>query len=325
MLIQFFKKNSPSSFIFLPLFALLFWIIAFYSKQNTFLISGAPFYDIIVNKLQSFHFMAVLIAFLLVIAEAFLLNYIVNENGILAKPSMLPALFYIIFMSNDSTLLILHPIIFSNFFTLLAIHKLISSYQKDIAFSNAFDAGVLLSIASFFYFPNILLYPLLGIGLVYFRTFNWREWVISFFGVLLPFTFVFTYAYWNDSLANWVDLNIFHPIMVDQSKLSLSKSFYFMFSVILLIILFSFGKLFTGFLDASQKNKKGILFLIWFTVLALISLLIPTAPSICKYASLSIPVSVFCANYFLKIKKKWWGDLLFYLLLISIFINVYSG
>ena len=170
-----------------------------------------PLYEILAKPLNNFHYLATLIAFILIVCEAFLLNYIVNENEILTKPSFLPALFYIVFMSNDSTLLMLHPLLFANFFLLLAINKIISSYRKDNAFSNAFDAGILLSLSTLFYFPCIVFLPILGIGFILFRPFNWREWIISFIGILLPYSFVFTYYFWNNLLGDWLNIKLFFP------------------------------------------------------------------------------------------------------------------
>lgn len=320
MLIRFFKNNNPSSFILLPLFALVLWIVGFFLDQNSAVKYSMPFYEALANSISNIPFLAVFIAFVLVIAEAFLLNYIVNENEILAKPSFLPALFYIVFMSNDSGMLLLHPLVFSNFFILLGIHKLVNSYRKDNAFSNAFDAGVFFSIATLFYFPAIVFLPLLGIGFILFRPFNWREWMITFLGVLMPYVFVFTYYFWNDTLISWLENKLLSRLD-DQLNLYSSNSFYFILSAGWFIVLLSIGKLFGDHSDTSQKNKKGLLLLIWASLFALLSVFIAQEISIRSFSALAIPFSVFCANYFLKIKKKWWAELLFIFLLTSVFVN----
>jgi hypothetical protein len=321
MIIRFFKSNNPLTFILLPLLALLLWITGFCWGQSVVVKYSMPLYEILIKPISSIHFVGTLIAFILVVLEAFLLNYIVNENEILPKPSYLPALFYIVFMSSDNTLLMIYPLIVANLFILLAIYKLVSSYRKDSAFSNAFDAGILLSIATLFYIPCLVFLPILGIGFILFRPFNWREWLISFIGVLVPYTFVFTYYFWNDRSGYFGDVKLFFSGWHQHTALVLSKSFYFMFTVSVVILLFSFRKLFVGILDASQKNKKGIILLLWFSVLAMLSIFIAPSVSIRSFSSLAIPVSIFCANYFLKIKKSWWAELLFILLIASVFIN----
>lgn len=269
MLIGFFKNNNPSSFIILPLFALFFWVPGFFTGATTY-DYGMPFYTALIKWFGSAGTFATIFAYILVVAQAFLLNFIVNENEVLTKPSFLPALLYILFMSSDTAQLTLYPLLFANLFILLAIHKLVSAYRKDTAFPNSFDAGLLLSVATLFYFPCIVFFPLLYVGFILFRPFNWREWVIALIGIATPFTFVFTYYFWNDMLASLWSKQLFYP-NPQRSNLATSEGFYVMLSACLLVVLFSFGKLFTGFSDASQKNKKGVSLLLWLTALALLS------------------------------------------------------
>lgn len=321
MFIQFFKNNNPASYILLPVFALVLWIPGFFLDHTIVFQNSMPLYEMLARPFAGIPFLATILAFLLIVAEAFILNYIVNENEVLSSPSFLPALFYIVYMSNSKEKLMLHPLLFANFFMLLAIYKLVSSYRKNTAFSQAFDAGLLFSIATLFYLPSFVFLPLLGIGLFIFRPFNWREWVISFFGVLVPFAFVITYYFWYDSLDDLLFDKIFYSIFKDQPKLSYPSSFYFMTGFGWFIVALSIGKLFSRLTGVSQKTKKGILLFIWFFALGIVSVIV--APEIStKYLSfLAISAAVFCANYFLRIKKQWWGESLFILLLVAIFIN----
>ena len=321
MFIQFFKNNSPASFILLPLFALVLWVPGFFSEQNIIVQNSMPLYEMLERPLAGIPLVATLFAFLLIVGEAFLLNFIVNENEVLSSPTFLPALFYIVYMSNDIAKLSLNPMLFANFFILLAIYKLVSSYRKNIAFSQAFDAGFLFSIATLFYLPSIVFLPILGIGLLIFRPFNWREWFITFIGVFVPFSFVLMYYFWYNDLEYLLYDKIFYSIFREPPKLKYSFSFYFMLGVGWFIVLLSIRKLFSRLTGASQKTKKGILLFIWFFIFSLISVII--APGIStKYLSfLAIPAAVFCSNYFLRLKKQWWGEFIFILLLSAIFIN----
>ncbi len=321
MFIQFFKNDNPASYILLPIFALVLWVPGFFLDHNVVLQNSMPFYEMLARPFVGIPFLATLLAFLLIVGEAFLLNYIVNENEVLSSPSFLPALFYIVYMSNSNEKLMLYPLLFSNLFMLLAIYKLVSSYRKNTAFSQAFDAGLLFSIATLFYLPSVVFFPLLGIGLLIFRPFNWREWVISFLGVLVPFALVLTYYFWYDSLSDLLFDKIFYTIFKDQPKLEYPTSFYFMTIFGWFIVALSIGRLFSRLVGVSQKTKKGILLFIWFFVLGVVSVIV--APEIStKYLSfLAISASVFCANYFLRTQKQWWGESLFILWLLTIFIN----
>lgn len=322
MFIRFFKSNNASSYVFLPFIALAIWVFGFISPSVLPINHAMPLYELIAGIFVRIPLLNTFIAFLLVIAEAFLLNYIVTRNEVITKQSYLPALFYIVFMSNNNSMLMLHPPLLANLFLLLALNKLLNSYRKDIAFSQAFDAGMFVSIASLFYFPCIIFLPLLGIGLIILRPFIWREWVISFIGVVIPYLFVIAYYFYNDTLNYlWYD-KFFFPILGEKPGLNFPKAFYFMLGIASLIILFSLGKILGALNSGAQKSKKGVLLLIWFFILSGLSLFIAPEISTKYFGLMAVPSSVFCAYYFVNIKKQWWAELLFLLLLASVFVNL---
>ena len=197
MFIRFFKSNNASALLFLPLIAVVIWVFGFIHPIILPVKHSMPLYELMAGIFVSIPWLSTLIGLILVIGEAFLLNFIVNENEVLEKQNYLPALFYIVFMSNNDAMLTLHPLLFGNLFILFALHKLLSSYRKDNAFSQAFDAGFLISIATLFYFPFVVFLPLLGVGLIIMRPFNWREWIISFLGASIPYLFVITFYFWK--------------------------------------------------------------------------------------------------------------------------------
>src|SRR6476646_4742729 len=196
MIIRFLKSNNPAAFVVLLVIAILIWVWGFFTNSVMDIRHTMPLYEFLVRPVSAFPWMGKIIAILLIVAEGLLLNYIVNENEVLTKKTALPALFYIVFLSNSSVMLELHPVLFANLFLLFALSKILNSYRKDIAFSQVFDAGLLISLATLCYFPCIVFLPMIGIALVIFRPFLWREWAISLLGVLVPYVFAFTYYFW---------------------------------------------------------------------------------------------------------------------------------
>ena len=322
MLIKFFKSNNASSFVFLPLIAAAIWVLTFIIPSQINVKQSMPFFELITaGGLLPFWATSV-IAFLLIISQAFLLNYIINKNEAINAQSYVPALVYIIFMSNSSQMLELHPPLFANLFLLFAISTLISSYRQDVAFSEAFDVGFLISIATLFYFPYIVFLPLIGIGLIIFRPFIWREWVISLIGVLVPYLLVTTYYFWNNTLDYlWYD-KMLAPVLNQELVFNFPKSVYVTFGISVFIILISFSKLFKNLNTGAQKSKKSIVLLVWFFILSLTSLLVIPTVSAIYLSALAIPCSVFCANYFMNVKKQWWAEFLFLILVVSVFVNL---
>jgi Family of unknown function (DUF6427) len=206
----------------------------------------------------------------------------------------------------------------------LSLNKILTSFRKNNAFSNAFDAGLLLSIASLFYFPSILLFPLIGIGLIIFRTFNWREWIISAIGICVPYVFILSYYFWNNQLSVFWNSCSSYFVLHDKPSFDYTFSFYFMAITGLIVALFSLSKILNNIRSGSQKTKKNLIFINWLFLFSIISFCI--APSLISpyFAALAIPLSIYTANYFLSMKKEWLGELLFLLFLITILINDFS-
>jgi hypothetical protein len=322
MFIRFFKSNNASALIFLPLFAIAIWAFGFIHPSIIPVKHSMPLYEMCGGLFSNILRLGTFFAMLLIIGEAFLLNYIVNENEVLSKQTNLSALFYVLFMSNNNDMLLLSPPLFANLFLLFALNKLLSSYRKDNAFSQSFDAGFLISIATLFYFPYVVFLPLLIVGLIIMRPFNWREWLISFIGASIPYIFVITFYFWNDKLDYLFFDKMFFSLIREKTSQVFPKSFYFMIGTGWTILLFSIGKLFQGVGIGSQKTKKSIILLVWFFFFSALSVLIAPEISTKYFSALAIPAAVFCANYFANIKKQWWAEFLFLLLLSSIFVNL---
>ena len=324
MLIRFFKNNNPSLFVLLPIFALVLWIISFINQPQFTETKTAFLYNIVSKPLNAVPYLNTIFAFLLIIGEAFLINFIANENEVITRRTFLPALLYIVFMSNNEAMLTVNPSMFANLFILFSLNKLFTSFRKNTAFSNAFDAGFYLSIASFFYFPSIILFPILIVGLLIFRTFNWREWSISFIGIITPYCFVLTYYLWANQLKTFWNNITSYFVLHDTPSFNFSSSFYFMEIVMAIIILLSLGTIVRNIRSASQKTKKNLIFLNWFFFFSIISFSIAPQLSSPCFSILAIPLSIFTANYFLNMKKELLGELLFLLFIATILINDFS-
>lgn len=322
MFIRFFKSNNASALLFLPLIAIVIWVYGFIHPTIPAIKHAMPLYELMAGILTNLPWLSTLTGLILVIGEAFLLNFIVNENEVLEKQNYLPALFYIVFMSNNDAMLTLHPLLFGNLFVLFALHKLLSSYRKDNAFSQAFDAGFLISIATLFYLPFVFFLPLLGVGLIIIRPFNWREWIISFFGAAIPYLFVITFYFWNDRLDYLFYDKMFYQFIREKPVVVFPITFYFMLGIGWMVILFSILKIIQGVGIGSQRTKKSIILFVWFLFFSAISILLAPEVSTRYFSALAIPSAIFCANYFTNIKKEWWAEFLFLLLLASLFVNL---
>jgi Family of unknown function (DUF6427) len=324
MFIRFFKNNTPSYFFILPLFALVFWIVAFMGVPPLVSSHSSSLFNVMAGYVNAFRFIGTCVSFLLVTTGAFLINLVFNESEILERKTFLPALFYFVFMSNNESMLVFHPAMIANIFIILSIHSMYNAYRKTVAFSQLFDAGMLLSVASVFYFPSIILFPVLIFGLIVFRAYNWREWLITLFGALVPYCFVLTYCFWNDSLlAYWHD-KLAYFVYHDRPSFEFTSSFYFLMTMAVIIAFLSLSKLANSVLAGSQKAKKNLIYIIWFFLFSIASLLL--APDLVSpyFSVLAIPFTFFASSYFFTMKKEGWGEILFLLLISAILVNDFA-
>jgi hypothetical protein len=322
MIIRFLKSNNATAFFIIPILAVVIWVFAFFNPHILEVKHSMPLYDLVVSPVANIPWLSTFIALLLLVAEGFLLNYIVNENEVLVKKTALPGMFYVVFMSMSSDMLQLHPLIFSNLFLMFALNKILNSYRKDIAFSQVFDAGLLISIATLFYFPFAVFFPVIGVALVIFRPFIWREWVISFIGVLVPYIFVVTFYFWRNALDYLLYDKMFFPMIFKKETPPLSQTFYILVSLLGVMILLSFGKLFNGLSGGAQKTKKALVLMIWLFSFSGLSLLLAPSLSLKYFGIVMIPISIICSNYFIRARKELWAELLFIIFMIALFTEL---
>jgi hypothetical protein len=322
MLVGIFKNNNSGSYILLAVLGILLWSNAFIAPPEIVVQHSMPLYEVLISPLLKYQYLCSALGLLLLLLEAFLLNQITNKNETLSKLSFIPALLYIILMSADNSMLTLHPSLVANMLLLLSFYSFTDSYRKDAAFSNVFDVGALFAIATLFYAPFVILFPVLAIGLFAFRPFNWREWTICMIGIIIPYLFTITIYFWNDNLHYLItDKIMYTPSGVTPVY---SSSFYSVVAIVIIILLLSLGNLVKNLSGASQKKIKSTQFLIWVAVFSLISLNKATTIDYHSFSLFIIPASVFCGEYLLCAKKKWWAEFLFALLFISLIINLIS-
>ena len=168
-MIRFFRYNQFAAVVAIVLLIAAIWVFGFLRPVAANIKNTMPLYEICCSWLGTNLLVQYIVAILLVLIQAFYFNYIVNKHELLGKVSYVPALVYALFMSVCKAYLMLHPLLFCNFFILIAVHKMLGTYRKDEAFGNIFDAGLYISIASLFYFPAIVLFPLVWVCLLVIR------------------------------------------------------------------------------------------------------------------------------------------------------------
>jgi hypothetical protein len=325
MFISIFKNNQTVSIILLSVIMIILWIPAFQEASSIPYNNTMPLYEFYVRGANNLPYIHNVVAVIMIVSEAILLNYILNKFEIMAKKTALPAIFYCLLMSCCKPLTHFYPLLFSNFFILLALLKIGLSYRVEEAFSSIFDASFFIATASLFYFPSIIIYPLIWVTLIVIRPFIWREWIISMIGLVLPYLFVVVYYFWTDKVNFLLYDKIFFPS--SDSLLTLSSqrnSFIAVSTLLLLFIVLSISTLLRGWPVNTILSRNFLVVLFWLFGLAILSYTMAPVFRINYLAIAAIPLAVFVANYFLMTKSKWISEIVFILFLAAIIFENYQ-
>jgi len=322
MFFKFFRSSYLSQYILLFIFGIILWSKSFIiPTEITEANSIAPFYSIIPYCFDNLKWLAAIIAFILLFFESLLLNKTLADNDIVPKTTLVPAFVYFVFMSWSPFTLTLHPVLIANLFLILVFSYLLRVYGQQDAFRLVFKAGFLSAIASFFYFPAIFIIVLIFISLIIFRILKWREWIISIIGLIVPYIYLTVYYFLFDKLE--IMFGNYVAFFEALSQFKFSYDFFTNTIWIIIIILFIISFIYIR-LNIKEKNiniRKKLITTIYFFLITLI-IFITNSESI-NISITIIPISILISTFLSEIKRTFWFELIFILLMVLIILNNY--
>ncbi|MFH0894140.1 MAG: DUF6427 family protein [Bacteroidota bacterium] len=189
--------------------------------------------------------------------------------------------------------------------------------------SGLFNTGFYISLASLFYLPSVFFFVVVWIGLLLFRASKATDWMISLSGLIIPYLYVLTYNFWNDNLEVFFRMH-FGEIMQSTEWPDVPV---FYWPLIVIATLIGIMAVFQQLNSASKVNvhiRKLRLLLLWFMLTAILTFLFIRDKSIAHLALCAIPFSVIVSNFFQEIKNKKFPEILFWIVVITIFIARFS-
>ncbi len=326
MLISFFKSSYLLQYGLLVVLAVLLWIGAFIHpviqefNVNTYL---NPAFSLISSFSIPGNLMAVIIAFILNLFIAFVLNYSLIKNELAPTNSLIPALIYIVISAVSIRIMGPNPVLFSTLLLIIAFHNLLGIYSEEDAFDKVFNAGFFIGLASAFYFPTIFFFMFIWITFVVYRIQNWREWVIAFLGLITPFMFIFTWFFLIDEL-------VF--LLLSYQEYFASISFfnfqgnsnwvsYLIFAIMTLITLVAIFRVIASLNEKTILFRKKIGALMWFSIIAVLVFFISPHTEYYSLGLLTISISAFIAIALSYINRLFWFEIAFGILVLMILMN----
>jgi hypothetical protein len=259
----------------------------------------------------------ILLSALFILIQALLVNYLVNKYNLYGKSTFLPALMYITVTSLFVPFLVLSPPLICNFLLIWMLFKLFGLYKRADAISATFDLGMIVAAGTLIYFPFIYLTLGVWAALVLFRPFNWREWIAVLLGFVTIFFFLGVFYFLNDKLTSFYE--IWRPL--GSRFPNLQKINYYNYLVIVpvvLVLILSLFKLQQNFFKSYVQTRKSFQLLFFLFVVGALSFYVKTDFILSHFLLCSIPVSIFMSYYFLNAKRRWFYEILYLILFVSI-------
>ena len=295
-------KNSHSYLIILfLLFSILFFIPSFFTSQFQDIENKFPFYSILL----------LVISAILTFFHSIGLNNLIYDKDIIKKPNFVLAF---VFLLLNTTFVTNHKMMLISFVLLFFLNFLLQLYKQKQPFSIVFNAGILLSILSF-YLPNILLlFPIILISTLIFRNINWRINTISILSLFVPYFFLWSYQIFTET-------ELYFPVFEFNFKLfnfsieELELHQKIWFSVLTLVSLLSFFEIFRWMYKKSIRSRESFTIIILYFLFSVFIFLFSGKEE--TVILIVTPLSVIIGNYFVYHIKIRWSEFIFFLFLFS--------
>jgi len=201
VIIRFFKSSFFIQYFFIALIGFSLWTGAFLTPVFMPVPEGpVPLYGFIYGVLHDFPRLASLLAFILILFEAYGFTQIFSRHEMVQKNASLPALIFVVLMSLLPEMLTLNPVNLVLGLMIIIVHHLLIYYNKPDHLDRIFAAGFFTSIGGFIYVPFLIWFLFIIISFLVFRAGSWRAWLASFIGLITPYLYLFTWYFWWDEL-----------------------------------------------------------------------------------------------------------------------------
>jgi hypothetical protein len=192
-----------------------------------------------------------------------------------------------------------------------------SLYQSESSIKNAFNAGFLLGVASYFYPPLVYLFLLIWLALMLHRVNTWRAYVSSLLGLLAPLAFLLIWFFLTDQFISSTTALLSELVPVFILKVDASWPELVVFTLMILL-----GVIFSAQLSSSLSEKsinlRRNLFITLLFFYILIAIIIFYNKMTLAWMLPGIPLAIITAHQLVLVKKTKWINI--FLILVVLFV-----
>lgn len=320
MIIQLFRGTYFTQYLGLILFALALWFDVLIFPELTLNYEPGFMQRWLNDFCQVFPLISTIFSFLLLVLQAFLLNQVLEYHRITERNQLVVAAIYLLLMSSAGILVRPNQMLILNFLLIVLLNILFKLFDKPEAYSLAFDAGLVAGVASLIYSPMVYLLIFIWGSFVIYQIFTWREWVISFIGMLMPYVIVVNWFFVKGQLNEVV--NDFYKQFITIPVFGFKLDYYaiFIWGITTIIVFTGLGKVLKRSTEGTIEIRKKFRVLVFFFFISSVSLVYSGVNFSLHLAQAVIPVTAFLAAHLSQSKKIFYHELLFALLLLAIFV-----
>jgi hypothetical protein len=318
-MIRYFSTSYLPQYIALALVLIALWTDTFISA-TVFPDTGSlnPLYLYLSNWFADVPILRKMISIAIVYMEALLLNAILTQNSLSDKNSLLPAFIYCILLSAIPEYCDFMPLIPANLFMIFFLYYIFHFYKEEADIQSLFNAGLCIAIASMFHFYYLLFFIVLLMALMIYSAFRWRNWVIPFAGIFIPYFILFSLWYvFELRFPQWeAYLNVFSAFKQISWNFTLPIILFGIF--FLFLLLSSSLKLISSMLELNISVRKKVQIVLWMLLVGLILLLYIDHQPAANFGFIAVTSPALIALFLGSKKKLFWYELIFAAIFLSL-------
>ncbi len=328
MIIRFFKTSYPLQYGALLVLALLLWFPAFvgdYQPTGDVRNLVHPGYTLLLNIIPANSLAGPVFAFILNLAAALLLNYVLEKHEVTPRNSLVPAFVFVIFTGFNPQVQWPNETIIPLLFIILVLSNVLDMYNIEEAYTQVFNAGALIALASLFSFESIFFILFIYSAYFVFRIYSWREWVIPLIGFITMYFFLWIYFFWTGNInsafeaysgffRNIEPVNISGPVKPLIVVLDL---------FVLLFGLWSMIRIISGYSENILILRKKLTVILWFALVALIITLLSGSSAVYNQLFLISALAMLTSIGLALMKRLIWVEIILGIMIIIAVFNNY--
>ena len=252
----------------------------------------------------------------LIVITCILLLVMNNSFSIIRNKTLLPCLFYTLFLVTDTDIFFSFSGNVVTLVIVLVFFQLFKFYQKTRTNEEAFNIGFIVAIGSLLA-PRILLFvPVIWIGFSFFKVNSIKVYLASIMGILTPYWLVFFWLVYKGNLQDFLtpfqNLFGYNPGTVLHFETSgWIRMIFTVFITILAIINFQLH----NFMD---KIRSRIIFYFLFTIMVIVGILLSLGiVPLNEYGGIYFLIAALFASHYFSTANSRINTIFFYLVLIT--------